>query len=347
LRALLVDKCEALRVLTASLERTVARDDKLRKALASTGKRDSLVKFGQMAEDVLAYLVKLVRCVANLSIHREAGAAIARAPRLALLVKLLGRPQSRMSESARANAGERKEEGVGVEAELLLNVVSCVTNVSFYFSPPLPSSSSAEVLYQEDHQNVLLAHLMPCLCAVNGELQMEAVRAFGNLSRCGAFRGKMAKHRVLEALLLLLEHTDLGLVHGACGAILNCAGDSSTPGVRAAFVGEGALGMGCLLRALDRLMLDEAGISLLVCKAVACLVVGEEPHSVVWDDTALLAQARALLQELVAGLEWVEHTHTQQSPDLARAMAIAQLPPLEKELYDVVGPLLDQLEEVY
>jgi hypothetical protein len=107
-------------------------------------------------------LIKIIRLLANLSISPEIGPKLSGLDGVSVLIPLL----------EMVSQQQRHE-------ELLLNAVSAVTNLTFYFQP----GDAAQ-------QNVLLgdyskmcAHLMEVLLHENSEVVTEAARAFGNLSR--------------------------------------------------------------------------------------------------------------------------------------------------------------------
>ena len=50
---------------------------------------------------------------------------------------------------------------------------------------------------------------------------MEAARAYGNFSRVTAAREYMQEARVLEAMLLLLDHSNNELLYSICGTLIN------------------------------------------------------------------------------------------------------------------------------
>eukprot|EP00955_Chlamydomonas_euryale_P077458 362942-Chlamydomonas_euryale.AAC.6 len=60
-----------------------------------------------------------------------------------------------------------------------------------------------------------------CNCRACHAPQVEAARALSNLSRVQVYRGAMADVRVLEAVLLLLDHNSLELLHSLAGTLIN------------------------------------------------------------------------------------------------------------------------------
>jgi hypothetical protein len=67
--------------------------------------------------------------------------------------------------------------------------------------------------------------LVPVLLSANEEAVVEAARAFGNLSREPAVREYMARTRVDELLVVLLDHGNREIAFSACGVLMNVASD--------------------------------------------------------------------------------------------------------------------------
>lgn len=182
-----------------------------------------------------------------------------------------------------ACAAENADLEVG--EELVLNLVSAITNLSFYNTPtdepPVPFSGTGVELSSFGVTNIMHMHrlritrmLAPLLFHDNHEAAVESARAFGNFSRdpevrcpcvrawrracgggtCGgacasvrdgvAFgvtsldvcfvstsvpqvRALMIQLRAVDALVLLLEHTNRELVFTSCGVRQCC--DAHSP----------------------------------------------------------------------------------------------------------------------
>lgn len=155
---------------------------------------------GEAAERV-DVLVKLVRLLAHLAITPEIGEAIAVAAESVGLLRVL-----------QTYSMEREE-------ELELNVVSAITNLSYYLV------DGSQLL--ANHEELAIA-LVPVLTFPNPEGMVEAARALGNLSRLAEARQTLCRVRVHEALLLLLDHTSSQVSEAACGALINLAADPET-----------------------------------------------------------------------------------------------------------------------
>lgn len=149
-------------------------------------------------------LVKLVRLLAHLAITPSIGEAIAVSSESIVLLRLL-----------QAISMDKEE-------ELELNVVSAITNLSYY----IIDGSHLLQCHQE-----LAAALVPVLTFPNPEGMVEAARALGNLSRLPEARRAICSVRVHEALVLLLDHSMCAVSEAACGALINLAADPETRAV--------------------------------------------------------------------------------------------------------------------
>ncbi|XP_078734420.1 armadillo repeat-containing protein 2 [Lampetra fluviatilis] len=145
-----------------------------------------------LAEDVL---VKLLRVLANLSLHPGMGAALASHPRcIQLLISTLESP------------------GVREREEIVLNAVATVNNLSFHMGP------GATLQGQQLRIAELL--LMPLL-GPGEEGVLEALRALGNLSQSAAVREFLHQHHVPALLLELLSEGSQDVCYSAGGVLLN------------------------------------------------------------------------------------------------------------------------------
>ena len=155
--------------------------------------------------------------------------------------------------------------------ELVLNLVSAITNLSFYgpvdgdAEAPVPFSSEAVELSSFGVASIMYLHreritrqLVPLLCHDNEEAAVESARAFGNFSRDPSVRALMISLRAVDALVILLDHTNRELVFTSCGV-------SGQP----AYVWVGGCGWGCAdnapwsMQVLMNVVSDETGKQLL------------------------------------------------------------------------------------
>ncbi|KAH9093189.1 hypothetical protein Ae201684P_008848 [Aphanomyces euteiches] len=148
-------------------------------------------------------LVKLVRLIANTAMHANVGAVLGESPRLVCLLDVLDRATTSTNDE-----------------ELVLNVLSCITNLSFYAT----ESTSANVITR--HRRRLAATLAPFLEDSNDEAVVEAARAFGNLTRFPDVLADMAKEEAIFSLLVsMLDHANRDVVIHVCGVLMNAALD--------------------------------------------------------------------------------------------------------------------------
>ncbi|KAE8877184.1 hypothetical protein PF005_g12123 [Phytophthora fragariae] len=161
-------------------------------------------------EQSMEVLIKLVRVVANLAISAEVGAQLNGNEGLAPLLGVLQVAQ---------RAGDE---------ELMLNAVSCITNVSYYSTPPTSSSKYGASSFIESNRIAITKLLSGILLDRNEEAVVEAARAFGNLSRFKDVLAYMGELKVLECLVVLLDHSNREVVYTVCGVLMNAALDPST-----------------------------------------------------------------------------------------------------------------------
>ncbi|MEW5313475.1 MAG: hypothetical protein WDW38_005041 [Sanguina aurantia] len=194
-------------------------------------------------------LVKLLRLLANLSIHPAAGRALAARPEVsAALLSTLEQFGGCSGLDVTPGGGPLPSTGGGVDAssqdrheELVLNCCSALTNLSFY------QGAGNQVLAMPPAS--LLRHITPLLMGDNDEAIVEAARLYGNLSLQPQVRVYMASSRVVEALLLLLDHSSGEVLFAVCGSLINFTVDTHAKGALIAVGGAGRL-----ISTLDRLI---------------------------------------------------------------------------------------------
>ncbi|KAG2431305.1 hypothetical protein HYH02_013436 [Chlamydomonas schloesseri] len=203
-------------------------------------------------------LVKVLRLAANLAIWQEAGRTLAEEEHVAnALLALLERYSFEAAE------------------ELVLNTVCALTNLSFYQSEQQPGGFTNRVLLLPPSR--LLPRITPLLLCDNEEAVVEAARVYGNFSRSADVRDYMQATRVVEALVLLLDHSNAEVLYSVCGTLINFTMDSSRKDVL------GCLGgVSRLVEVLGRTMAqgelserDEAIVEV-VCKALFNVASADE-----------------------------------------------------------------------
>uniref|UniRef100_S4RSE7 Armadillo repeat containing 2 n=1 Tax=Petromyzon marinus TaxID=7757 RepID=S4RSE7_PETMA len=228
-----------------------------------------------LAEDVL---VKLLRVLANLSLHPGLGAALASHPRcIQLLICTLESP------------------GVREREEIVLNAVATVNNLSYHMGP------GATLQGQQLRIAELL--LMPLL-GPGEEGVLEALRALGNLSQSAAVRELLHQHHVPGLLLELLSEGSQDVCYSAGGVLLNMS--STDDGGAGRLLQLGA--MERLLSCLQRYCRGDWQLGGLLCKVLwnfsqgpaATGTSGKGGGLDPSDTTRLLATLHLLLDERTA-----------------------------------------------
>ncbi|CAL4074694.1 unnamed protein product, partial [Meganyctiphanes norvegica] len=148
-------------------------------------------------EDVM---VKMIRVLANVSVHPRVGPVLARSRTcLSLLVSVL-----------RHKAVEESE-------ELVLSVLAMLNNLTFYTRDQPLSSLHTE--------------LAECLCDMlpmeHIEGLVETIRVFGNLTHFREVRDILTKRAVLEVLVEMLDCDSRELVYVCVGVLVNLMSDAS------------------------------------------------------------------------------------------------------------------------
>jgi len=237
---------------------------------------------GATVAEVDEVLVKLVRLIANMAISSTAGSTLASSSAVVdPLLDMLGAKKITESE------------------ELVLNVVSAVTNLLFYDEP-------SNILFQGDNKQLLCRLFRSLLLEnFNVEALVETARGLGNLSRHSDVRKCMSDLRLDERLVILLDHEDRDLVFPVCGALVNLAADqectkrlmTATPIVRK------------LIELVNDAPADDPGLRLVAIKVLTNLSLDTSTR---W--SALDVQAvRSALQQIPVDCEEVS-TALQEDP---------------------------------
>uniref|UniRef100_A0A8B9JZQ0 Armadillo repeat containing 2 n=1 Tax=Astyanax mexicanus TaxID=7994 RepID=A0A8B9JZQ0_ASTMX len=159
-------------------------------------------------EDVL---VKLIRVLANLSIHPTVGRALAaNALCVQLLLEVMGK-------------------SVEESTELVVNVSATINNLSYY------QEEGTVVRAQHTHISKLLLRL---LLSSNMDVVLEATRVFGNLSQIKYVRHFIIENKVHQFIVTLLDSKNPDVCFSACGVLMNLSVD---PEYRTILRKEGAI----------------------------------------------------------------------------------------------------------
>ncbi|KAF1460289.1 Armadillo repeat-containing protein 2, partial [Spheniscus mendiculus] len=162
------------------------------------------------AEDVL---IKLIRVLANLSIHPSVGAALAAAHRVVeLLVTVL------------------EYKSVDDSEELVISAATAINNLSYY-----KVKSSAV----QDKKLHIAEILLKLLMSNNMDGVVEAVRVFGNLSQYHEICDFIIQKKIYKFMIALLDAKNEDVCFSACGVLLNLTVDKNK---RALLMEEGGIG---------------------------------------------------------------------------------------------------------
>ncbi|GMF18065.1 unnamed protein product [Phytophthora lilii] len=222
---------------------------------------------GEQSSEVL---IKLIRVIANLAINADVGARLNSCKGLTPLLGIL-------------EASQRME-----DEELMLNAVSCVTNVSYYSNAPSKTAKggapSTDYCFIESNRVAITQLLSRILLDRNEEAVVEAARAFGNLSRFKDVLTYMEEVKVLDCLVVLLDHSNREVVYTVCGVLMNAALDDNMRRALLAVrptVNDDTIDVRMLLVGIVEcagaddlemtLIASKALYNLLLCKNIACV----------------------------------------------------------------------------
>ncbi|KYO24698.1 armadillo repeat-containing protein 2 isoform B [Alligator mississippiensis] len=233
------------------------------------GEEKKTQKHPSEAEDVL---IKLIRVLANLSVHPSIGAALAANHYIvALLIMVL------------------EYKSIDDCEELVINATATLNSLSYY------QVRNSAVQDKKLHIAELLLKL---LMSSNMDGILEAVRVFGNLSQYHEISDFLVKRKIYKFMIALLDAKHQDVCFSACGVLLNLTVDKNK---RAILKEEG--GIRKLIDCLRDFGPTDWQLACLICKtlwnysenitnAVSCF--GEE------DINTLLMLLDSLLDEEVA-----------------------------------------------
>ncbi|NXE88639.1 ARMC2 protein, partial [Menura novaehollandiae] len=198
------------------------------------GKGKNHLKHPSEVEDVL---IKLIRVLANLSIHPSVGAALAAAHRVVeLLVTVL------------------EYKSVDECEELVINAATTINNLSYY-----QVKGSAV----QDKKLHIAEMLLKLLMSDNMDGIVEAVRVFGNLSQYHEICDFIMQKKIYKFMIALLDSKNRDVCFSACGVLLNLTVDKNK---RAFLMEEG--GIGKLVDCLQDFGPADWQLSCLICKTL-------------------------------------------------------------------------------
>ncbi|XP_067149986.1 armadillo repeat-containing protein 2 isoform X3 [Apteryx mantelli] len=186
------------------------------------------------AEDVL---IKLIRVLANLSIHPSVGAALAAAHHVVeLLVTVL------------------EYKSIDDCEELVINAAATINNLSYY-----KVRSSAV----EDKKLHIAEMLLKLLMSNSMDGVVEAVRVFGNLSQYHEICDFIIQKKIYKFMIALLDAKNQDVCFSACGVLLNLTVDKN----KRALLKEGG-GIGKLVDCLQDFGPADWQLACLICKTL-------------------------------------------------------------------------------
>ncbi|KAM6279566.1 armadillo repeat-containing protein 2 isoform 2-T3 [Porphyrio hochstetteri] len=221
------------------------------------------------AEDVL---IKLIRVLANLSIHPSVGAALAAAHRIVeLLVTVL------------------EYKSVDDCEELVINAATTINNLSYY-----KVKNSAV----QDRKLHIAELLLKLLMSNNMDGIVEAVRVFGNLSQYHEICDFIIQKKIYKFMIALLDAKNQDVCFSACGVLLNLTVEKNKG---ALLMEEG--GVGKLVDCLRDFGPSDWELACLICKTLwnysenalsAASCFGEDTNMLLLLLTSLLDEELAL-----------------------------------------------------
>ncbi|NXA07745.1 ARMC2 protein, partial [Sapayoa aenigma] len=192
------------------------------------------LKHPSEAEDVL---IKLIRVLANLSIHPGVGATLAAERRVVeLLVTVL------------------EYKSIDDCEELVINTATTINNLSYY-----RVKSSAV----QDKKLHIAEMLLKLLMSDNMDGIVEAIRVFGNLSQDHEICDFIMQRKIYKFMIALLDSKNQDVCFSACGVLLNLTVDKNK---RAVLMEEGVIGK--LVDCLQDFGPADWQLACLICKTL-------------------------------------------------------------------------------
>ncbi|NXL33541.1 ARMC2 protein, partial [Glaucidium brasilianum] len=262
------------------------------------GEEKSHPKHPSEAEDVL---IKLIRVLANLSIHPSIGAALAAAHRVVeLLVTVL------------------EYKSVDDCEELVISAATTINNLSYY-----KVKSSAV----QDKKLHIAEILLKLLMSNSMDGVVEAVRVFGNLSQYHEICDFIIQKKIHKFIIALLDAKNQDVCFSACGVLLNLTVDKNK---RAFLMEEG--GIRKLVDCLQDFGPADWQLACLICKTLwnyseditsAASCFGEDA------DTLLVLLTSLLDEELV-----LDYSRDRHSRDYHKLYWEREFKPVAEKLLD-------------
>ncbi|KAF7254235.1 Armadillo repeat-containing protein 2 [Varanus komodoensis] len=164
-------------------------------------KNDSELKNHKHPSEEEDVLIKLIRVIANLSIHPRVGASLATNHHIvALLITVL------------------EYKSVEECEELVINTTATINNLSFY---------QVKNSVIREKKSYIAELLLKLLMSSNMDGILEAIRVFGNLSQYQEICDFIIQRKVYKFMIALLDAKHQDICFSACGVLLNLTVDKS------------------------------------------------------------------------------------------------------------------------
>uniref|UniRef100_A0A671V6E0 Armadillo repeat containing 2 n=1 Tax=Sparus aurata TaxID=8175 RepID=A0A671V6E0_SPAAU len=278
------------------------RDDSLPSPTSSPGKPPVPPMSVQEGDDVL---VKLIRVLANMCIHRAVGPALAtNTSCIQLLLETLELRSVQESE------------------ELLVNVAATINNLSFY-------QEESSLLR---HSQLAIAKLMlKLLISSSMDAMLEATRVYGNLSQSKDVRDFIMQNKVHQFVVTLLDSKSTEMCFSACGVLTNLALD---PPNRVSLSLEGAAAK--LVDCLKDLGPGDWQLAGQVCQALWNMIGGGSEKLLDKQERDSLLEILVTYLDKEEALQWIEN---EDMRDYHRTCWELEFLPVAQKLVKTFQPL--------
>uniref|UniRef100_A0A8D2J5W0 Armadillo repeat containing 2 n=1 Tax=Varanus komodoensis TaxID=61221 RepID=A0A8D2J5W0_VARKO len=200
-------------------------------------KNDSELKNHKHPSEEEDVLIKLIRVIANLSIHPRVGASLATNHHIvALLITVL------------------EYKSVEECEELVINTTATINNLSFY---------QVKNSVIREKKSYIAELLLKLLMSSNMDGILEAIRVFGNLSQYQEICDFIIQRKVYKFMIALLDAKHQDICFSACGVLLNLTVDKS----RRSILNEGG-GIKKLIDCLKDFGPTDWQLACLICKTL-------------------------------------------------------------------------------
>ncbi|XP_075869716.1 armadillo repeat-containing protein 2 isoform X2 [Nelusetta ayraudi] len=265
-------------------------------------RRDPPLAAPAEADDVL---VKLVRVLANMCIHRAVGPALASDHGcIQLLIETLELRSVQESE------------------ELMVNVAAALNNLSFY---------QAESAALRSSQLAIARLMLKLVFSSSMDTILEAVRVYGNLSQSKDVRDLIMEQKVHRFVVTLLDSKSSEMCFSACGVLTNLAME---PPNRARLELEGAAAK--LVDCLKDLGAGDWQLAGQLCQALWNMIGTGTGNQLDTPDKEALLEILIIYLDEEEALDWIEN---EDMKDYHRACWELEFLPVAQKLLGTLQPL--------